>query len=135
MTKEELKNLPFDEVNNVVNLNAIEIGKKIGKKVHPLIFNTDKTGANKGDYIIGYFRAPSLYEKMSLVDSYSNEKGRTFQGFMMLETLLLKDYSDKIFFNKENSEFHDILIGASLNVYGTIEINSNLSIDLKKNGE
>lgn len=128
-----LKDLTFEQINDLVQKNAEELSKTKGKKVLPLLINDAGFDSKEGNWVIGYFYAPSLRQKMSMMDSL--EKDKFFKGFQLLKQNLITENSDVRFLQEENDACHGIIMGASIEVANkSIDIALNQAVELKKNG-
>lgn len=103
------------ELKDKANLQAIELGKEMGCKVHCLF--VDKPD----EVVVGYLKEPTLATKMLAVN-YLGQKQVDLAGDAILMTCLIKEKSDSRF-NKPSSE-EDVYVSAVLtcntmiNVYG-----------------
>ena len=131
---EELKNLTQEQINEAVVKNAEGLSLKMGRKVYGLMLNTAGMDRTDGEWVIGYYYEPSLYQKMTILDHV--DKDKTLKGFQLLEQNLIKEHSDARLINKEDSNNHNVIIGASLAIVGkSLDFAINQVKDLKKNGE
>jgi hypothetical protein len=131
---EDLKNLSKDELNELVVKNAEQLSATKGPRVEGLLLNTNGFDSSEGEWVIGYYTAPTLYQKMTMLDNI--EKDKMIKGMQILEKNLIRENSDPRFLEKENPDNHKLIIGASLAVVGkSIDFSVNQVTELKKNGE
>lgn len=132
MEKKETKQT-FDELLVVVNKRAEELTLSKGFQVYPLLLNTDGFLSEEGQWVIGYFKAPSLFQKMTILENINKEK--LMKGHQLLELNLLKEESMMKYFKKEDPKNEGIIIGAVYEVLEKSVVYSvNRANDLKKNG-
>jgi len=131
--QKSLKDLTVDQLNELVITNANGLTERLGRKVHGLLLNTAGMNKTDGDWVVGYYYEPSLYQKMTILDHV--DKDKILKGFQLLEANIIKEHSDPRLINKENAANHNVIIGASLAVVGSaIDFSINQVTDLKKNG-
>ncbi len=130
----EIKNKA--ELVEMANKKAEELTAKLGKKVYPMVLNTADFKEETGEWVVGYIKAPSLYQKASIIDNFDTGN-KTMKGIEFLKLNLIKEESDIRFTQIEDSRNDNIILGAALFITGK---GFRFSIvesteELKKNGE
>ena len=110
--EKDLKNYSLEELQALVTENAEGLSKKMGTKVYGLLLNTAGFEETDGDWVIGYFKAPTLYQKMTILDRIEIDK--TLKGYQLLQSNLIKEHSDERLLDDKNPDNHKIIIGAAL---------------------
>lgn len=130
----ETKKLSVEELSETVEKNAKGLSVKHGREVFGLLLNEAGFESTEGDWVIGYCFAPSLFQKMTLIDSI--DKDKLMKGFHLLNANIIKENSDARLMDKENPKNHNVIIGACLAIAGkAISFSINQTNDLKKSGE
>jgi hypothetical protein len=131
----DLKKLSLEEIQDLVNKNAEGLSIKLGVKVYGLLLNTGGFDSTDGDYVIGYYKVPTLYQKFTIFDNL-NSGNKTLKGFQLLEQNLIKEHSDMKYFDKKDSNNDAIIIGASLDIINKcVTFCLNQVEEQKKSGE
>jgi hypothetical protein len=98
---------------------AVSIGESLKCKVHPIVFKVQNEGVE--EEVAGYIRNPDLATKLRLVDLINN--GSAIVGSSnALESLLIRDYSDKRIVDKHIEENEKFWIGACYAMLGMIDV-------------
>lgn len=132
--QKDLKSYTVEELNELVSKNADALSKTMGTKVFGLLLNTDGYESITGEWVIAYYKAPTLYQKMVIIDNV--DKDKILKGWQLLEQNIIKEHSHMDYFRKEVESNHNIIIGAAMSVVGnSLSFSVNRVSDLKKNGE
>lgn len=132
----EKKKQSFEELKEIANKKAIDLTNQLGKKVYGEVINTEEYGGKDGEWLTFYIKAPSLYQKAGIIDSF-NTGNKTMKGIELLRTNLLKEHSHPRFSKLEDVENENIVLGAALFITGKGYMFSIVeqSEEIKKNGE
>lgn len=132
---EDLKGKSFEELNKLVNESAEGLSVKHGCKVFPLLLNTGGFDSKDGEWVIGYYKEPTLYQCMTIIDNLDSGT-KTLKGWQICEANLIKENSDMKYFKKEVATNKAIIIGAGLDAASkAVNFSVNQSTSIKKNGE
>ena len=130
---EDLSKYTKEELQELVNVNAEGLSKTHGM-VYGLLLNTAGFDSEDGEWVIGYFKAPTLYQKMTIIDRLDVDK--TLKGFQLLKQNLIKENSDPRLTDERNEKNHRVIIGASLTAANMcVDFSINQTAELKKNGK
>lgn len=136
-TKElDLKEMSYDELNELVQKNAEGFSKSHNTKVYGLLLNTGKGYySTEGEWAIAYVKEPSLYQTFTIIDSIDGEN-KTLRGFQLFQKNVIKENSTMEYFNEKDLKNKKVIVGASLAMVGLCnDFSINQSTELKKNGE
>lgn len=111
------KNQNYEELKANAEKKANDLTLSTGKKVFPIVVNTEEYGGKGGEWVIGYIKAPSLYQKAGIIDSF-NTGNKTMKGIELLRTNIIKECSDARLSQFEDPKNENIILGAALFVCG-----------------
>lgn len=99
---------PTTMTTEEIQAKAEEISKRLGCKVHPLVFQVDEQGSDK---VVAFVREPSRIVKQRALDA-TFQKGPITAGGELFEAVLIKEDSDPRVYveSPENDKFY---LGAS----------------------
>lgn len=126
----------YEELKANSEKKAQELTLSLGKKVFPIVVNTEEYGGKDGEWVVGYIKAPSLYQKAGIIDSF-NTGNKTMKGIELLRTNIVRECSDVRFTQFEDPKNENILLGAALFICGKGYMFSIVeqTDELKKSGE
>lgn len=132
--EQDLKSCSKAELQEIVKENAEGLSKQHGCVVEALLLNDAGFNKEDGEWVIGYYKTPTLYQKMTIIDNV--DKDKTMKGFNLLKANLLKENSSPRLVNFEDPKNHGVILGASLALAGAaFDFSINQVEAIKKNGE
>ena len=132
----DVNSLTFDQLNKLVQENAEGLSNKHNCKVFGFITNTDKTGEDKGEWVVAYYKEASFFDKMSILDvSMESGSSKVLKGWKLFEKNVIKENSDMKYFDKKDPKNSGIINGVSIDVFtNSVDLCVNRATELKKNG-
>ena len=110
------------ELKEEAQLKALEIAKRINKKVHPLFVTTES------ELVVGFVKEPTLATKMLCIN-YLAQKQIDMLGDSILMTSLIQEESDPRLI-KDGNQDDDIYISACLACVSMVKVYDS---EVKKN--
>ena len=125
------------EIRKSAAKKADDLSLQLGKKVYPMVINTEEYGGTNGEWVVGYIKAPGLHQKGKIIDAF-NTNTKTQVGIDILRSNIIKEHSDIKFTQIEGfPENENIILGAALFITGKGYMFSIVEQpdELKKSGE